>query len=128
MKKASTKVFKIIRFFIFLVAIIFQQGCGIKNEKTDIQFEFVDPLEKVLAEASYFLPSEVISEVVRGEHATLQFIVRSQETITDLEVRVSEATNAANALPPAKVGFVGYVEVGRTIPNLDKPEPKRKNA
>ncbi len=52
---------------------------------------------------------------MRGEHATLQFIVRSPESITDLQVRVSEAKNADNTLPTAKSGFVVYVKVGRSI-------------
>lgn len=80
-----------------------------------IKFEFVDPLEKVLAEASYFPSKEAISEVVRGENATLQFAVRSQYSITDLRVNVSQARDGEKSLPPAKTGFVGYVKVGRSI-------------
>ncbi|MDR3093788.1 MAG: DUF4091 domain-containing protein [Bacteroidales bacterium] len=85
------------------------------QEITPIQFEYVDPLEKVLAEASYFRPKEAISEVVRGENASLQFVVRSTDNITNLKVHVSTATNSESALPPAKKGFVGYVKVGRSI-------------
>jgi len=88
---------------------------GDSDNKNLIKFEFVDPLEKVLAEASYFPPKEAISEVVRGEHATLQFVVRSNDKITNLKVDVTQANNAGKLLPPAKTGFVGYVKVGRTI-------------
>lgn len=88
-----------------------------KNEdyKNIIRFEYVDPLEKVLAEASYFPSREAISEVVRGENATLQFVVRSISSITNLKVSVTQAANASGILPPAKTGFVGFVKVGRTI-------------
>jgi hypothetical protein len=85
------------------------------KEVTPIQFEYVDPLEKVLAEASYFRSKEAISEVVRGENATLQFVVRSTDNISDLRVHVSTAINSESTLPPAKTGFVGYVKVGRSI-------------
>lgn len=85
------------------------------KEAGSIQFEYVDPLEKVLAEANYFRPGEAISEVVRGEHATLQFVVRSTDNISDLRVYVSVATSGESTLPPAKAGFVGYVKVGRSI-------------
>ena len=91
------------------------QGCNIADKRELIKFEYVDPLEKVLVEASYFPPKEAISEAVRGENATLQFIVRSEYPIKGLKVNVSQAENGAKQLPPAKVGFVGYVKVGRTI-------------
>jgi hypothetical protein len=68
-----------------------------------------------LIEASYFPPKEALSEVVRGENARLQFIVRSQYSITDLSVSVSLAQDGDKSLPPAKTGFVGYVRVGRSI-------------
>jgi hypothetical protein len=80
-----------------------------------IKFEYVDPLEKVLVEASYFPEKEAISDVVRGENATLQFVVRSQYSISDLRVKVSQARDGEKSLPEAKTGFVGYVKVGRSI-------------
>jgi len=85
------------------------------DARNAIEFEYVDPLVKVLAEASYFKPAEALSEVVRGENATLQFIVRPRNQITGLQVDVSPAVNGENYLPPAKTGFVGYVKVGRSI-------------
>lgn len=102
-----------------LVLFVVQQSCKGPHENSDygnfMKFEFVDPLEKVLVEASYFPPKEAISEVVRGENATLQFVVRSQNSIKNLKVSVSQASNAGKSLPPAKTGFVGYVKVGRSI-------------
>jgi hypothetical protein len=100
----------------FLISLfLIQSGCSGSQGSADLKFEYVDPLEKVLTEASYFPVREALSEVVRGEHATLQFIVRSPFSITNLKVSVSQALNDGNTLPPAKIGFVGYVKVGRTI-------------
>jgi Glycoside hydrolase 123, catalytic domain/Glycoside hydrolase 123 N-terminal domain len=94
-------------------------GCSGFNRPPDnseiIKFEYVDPLEKVLVEASYFPHKEALSEVVRGENATLQFVVRSLNSIKGLKVNVSQARMGDKLLPPAKTGFVGYVRVGRTI-------------
>ena len=53
--------------------------------------------------------------MVIGENATLQFVVRSTNSITNLKVNVIQANNGGKLLPPAKTGFVGYVKVGRTI-------------
>jgi hypothetical protein len=100
-------------FYVFIV--LFSLGSCNDNARQGIIFEYVDPLEKVLAEASYFRPQVAISEVVRGENATLQFIVRSNNSITDLRVNVTQAVSKGNLLPPAKTGFVGYVKVGRSI-------------
>jgi len=100
---------------VFVSVIMVQQGCNVSQDKSSLKFEYVDPLEKVLAEASYFPPKEALAEAVRGEFATLQFIVRSPYTIRDLKVSVVPAANEGKALPEAKTGFVGYVKVGRTI-------------
>lgn len=104
---------------LLLVAFIGIQSCDTMNSGGDlskiIKFEYVDPLEKVLVEASYFPPKEAISEVVRGENATLQFVVRSPYPITGLSVNVSAARDGEKSLPPAKKGFVGYVKVGRSV-------------
>ncbi len=117
MKKSSGKVIiSILLSLNLIVFIVALQSCdsGADLNKV-IKFEFVDPLEKVLVEASYFPPEEAISEVVRGENATLQYVVRSQYSITDLRVNVSEARNGEKSLPAAKTGFVGYVKVGRSV-------------
>ena len=103
---------------LLLFFVVLQSCNGLRENGHSgnfLKFEFVDPLEKVLVEASYFPPKEAISEVVRGENATLQFVVRSPYSITNLMVNVSQANAAEKFLPPAKVGFVGYVKVGRTI-------------
>jgi len=110
--KNSNKV--VISTFLMSLLLI-QYGCNVSQGNADLKFVYVDPLEKVLAEASYFPEREAFSEAVRGEHATLQFVVRSPCSIRDLKVSVSQAVNEGNTLPAAKAGFVGYVKVGRTI-------------
>ena len=100
---------------VYVLIVLFSLCSCSDNGRQGIVFEYVDPLEKVLAEASYFRPQEAISEVVRGENATLQFIVRSNNSITNLRINVTQAVNNGNLLPPAKTGFVGYVKVGRSI-------------
>ena len=102
--------------FTFLMAVLLiHYSCNVSHGTADLKFEYADPLEKVLAEASYFPAREAVSEVVRGEHATLQFVVRSPYSIRDLKVSVSQAESEGNMLPAAKTGFVGFVKVGRTI-------------
>jgi hypothetical protein len=118
MKMRSLKVFNLLLAGSLLIMFSVQPGCngpGGSGKNSLIKFEYVDPLEKVLVEASYFPPIEAISEVVSGENATLQFVVRSQNSIKDLKVNVSQAEAGGKMLPPAKVGFVGYVKVGRSI-------------
>jgi hypothetical protein len=101
---------------ILAVSSMALQSCAISgSDKDHIMFMYVDPLEKVLAEASYFTEKEAVSDVARGEHATLQFIVRSPYAIRNLKVTVTQASDSTNSLPQAKTGFVGYVKVGRTI-------------
>jgi hypothetical protein len=103
---------------VFIAWMILIQGCGGPGRQDlnkIIKFEYMDPLEKVLAETSYFPHKEALSEVVRGENATLQFVVRSLYSIKDLTVTVSKAKDGNMTLPDAKTGFVGYVKVGRTI-------------
>jgi hypothetical protein len=74
---------------LFLIITVFTslalQSCSTSgSDKDQIMFMYVDPLEKGLAEASYFTEKEAVSDVARGEHATLQFIVRSPYNIKNL--------------------------------------------
>ncbi len=116
MKNSIVKnVIRLLPLYLIMLLPLIQQSCNVSQDKLNLQFEYVDPLEKVLSEASYFPSREAVSEVVRGEHATLQFIVRSSYSIHDLRVSVTPAKNNGNSLPEAKTGFVGYVKVGRSI-------------
>jgi hypothetical protein len=101
--------------FCLITSLVAIHGCHSGPTNGNIQFEYADPLEKVLLESSWFPEKEAISEVVRGEHASLQYIVRANKNITGLTVSVSQPVNSMEVLPPAKTGFVGYVKVGRTV-------------
>ena len=81
-------------------------------------FEPVDPLEKVLRETAFFRETEAVADVARGEHATLQFVVRATGRVRGLRATVGSVTleGKRDALPDAKVGYVGYVRVGRSTP------------
>lgn len=117
MKKSTISQLSAFSLSCVLAGFLLLAGsCSESNDSGNLmEFEYVDPLVKVLAEASYFKPAKAVSEVVRGENATLQFVVRPRNQITGLHVDVSPALNGVNALPPAKTGFVGYVKVGRSI-------------
>ncbi len=117
MKKDTISQLSVLNLSCLLAGLLLLAGsCSESNDSGNLmEFEYVDPLVKVLAEASYFKPAKAVSEVVRGENATLQFVVRPRNQITGLHVDVSPALNGVNALPPAKTGFVGYVKVGRSI-------------
>jgi len=103
--------------FLNTIVLIFVVcSYSFSNDGKEIQFEYVDPMEKVLAERSFFPGSqEAISEVVRGEHASLQFVVRSPYTINNLRVTITQASNQDKLLPAVKARFVGFVKVGRSI-------------
>lgn len=73
----------------------------------------VDPLKKVLKESSFFPIEKAEAHVARGEYATLQFVVRSVFDIKNLSVTIENAKYKNAKLNDTKVGFVGYVKVGR---------------
>lgn len=85
-----------------------------------MQFEYVDPLEKVLPESAYFVPVKAHADVARGEHASFQFVVRANADISNLKMEVIAPEKDGTTLSGIKKGFVGYVKVGRT-----NPEPSR---
>lgn len=82
-----------------------------------IQFVYVDPLEKVLPETVYFVDSDAHADVARGEHASFQFVVRAHSDIRNLQVKVTAPQKHSQKLSEIKKGFVGFVKVGRTNPD-----------
>ena len=80
-------------------------------------FEYVDPLQKIFPESTYFPPITAHADVVRGEHASFQFAVRSNESISNLRISVSPPEKDGEELRDIKNGFVGFVRVGRTNPD-----------
>jgi len=76
----------------------------------------VDPLEKIFRETSVFKTTEPVAHAAKGEHATFQFVIRSQQNISSLNCRVSPLRSDKDTLSDVKTGYVGYVRVGRNYP------------
>jgi hypothetical protein len=114
---------KVMLSMILTVSLSFiYTGCsvGIPEEELEqkLIFKPVDPLEKVFKETAFLREITPIAHVARGEHATFQWIVRSTENyINDLKLEVRNLSHDSNALSNIKVGYVGYVSVGRNTPN-----------
>ncbi len=96
------------------VLLLAVAGCGPADYSLTIQS--VDPLQKVFRETAVFSPHEMVADVARGEHASFQIAVRASAPIVNLQAVASSPANTENALSKPKVGFVGFVRVGRSTP------------
>ncbi len=56
------------------------------------------------------------ADVARGEHASFQFVVRSNTNISNLKIIVKAPIKGEMTLTKIKKGFVEFVKVGRTNP------------
>ena len=76
----------------------------------------LDPLVKVFREAKPQEQTEAFAEAARGEHATLQVVVRCDSTLNDLVAWASplDLTGCTGSLMPRAPRFVGYVPVDRS--------------
>jgi glycosyl hydrolase family 123 len=91
-----------------------------------ISFDAVDPLQKIFKETAFFDSIEPIADVARGEHASFQFVVRSNRTIHHLSASVTQLSRNIDLISKNTfIGFVGYTRVGRPLPNppKDKLDP-----
>lgn len=81
---------------------------------------YVDPLEKVLPDRTYFPDTPAEMHVCRGEHAGFQFVLLHDKDIRQCSVRVDirdaegKPLEAARQFAPT-TGFVGYVHVSRSV-------------
>jgi len=102
---------------------------------TAMQVWPADPLTKVFRDAVPEAPAAARADVARGEHASLQFVVRASEAIAGLRVEIAPFMHesGAGALQPRAPRFVGYVPVDRPmqtpckdqlrVPPADFPDP-----
>ncbi|MCL3780952.1 DUF4091 domain-containing protein [Prolixibacteraceae bacterium JC049] len=101
-----------------LIVLLFILSACDKSET--LLFEYVDPLQKVFPESSYFDHAEAHADVARGEHASFQFAIRANADIKQLKVEIAPLKSGNNVLDQIKYGYVGYVKVGRTSPEPSK--------
>ena len=91
----------------------------------------VDPLTKVFRDAEPAAEQEAIAEVARGEHASLQFVVRCDAAIDGLHAETSLLTREGRsdvALKPRRPRFVGYVPVDRPMQTPSKDQLRKPPA
>ncbi len=107
---------------VLAIILVSLSGCRISKRELNelLIFDAVDPLEKIFEETASFKTIDAHAEVARGEHATLQFVLRSTGQMEKLVAKVEPITSGNEELADWSVGFVGYVEVGRNT-----PEPSR---
>lgn len=103
----------------YIILVLTALAVLVSSQKNfgQIQFVYVDPLEKVLPETVYFVDSDAHADVARGEHASFQFVVRANSDISNLQVKVTPPHKDGQQLSEIKKGFVGFVKVGRTNPD-----------
>ncbi|GBU08797.1 hypothetical protein AwDysgo_21280 [Bacteroidales bacterium] len=107
-------------FYVFIALCLFA-SCASFNIDDELSFAQVDPFMKILPESSFFSPYNSPPVVAAGEHATFQFAIRSGKQIEGLSTSVSSWENADGAkLTDTKIGYVGYVRVGRQTPDRAK--------
>lgn len=76
---------------------------------------YIDPLEKIMKEQSYFPDQTADAHVARGEYATFQFVFRNVNATTGLKVTVNPIQAGAVTITPTAY-FVEYVQNGRSTP------------
>ncbi len=98
-----------------LISILLFLSCTEHNE--NFLFHYVDPLEKVLPEQTLFMNVPAEADVVRGETATFQFAIRSNDNLRDVRVSLrsvkSLTTGEDISFDRLKISYVGKVHVGR---------------
>ncbi len=103
-------------FLLPLLLAVLLPLTSIAQEKA-VEVHYVDPLEKVFRETAFFVEKEARAEVVRGEHASLQFAVRSDREVNGLRASIEYIRQGEAQLRNWKIGYLGYVRVGRSTPN-----------
>ncbi len=90
----------------------------------------VDPLVKVFRDAAPSDASDVVAEVARGEHASLQVVVRCKADIAGLRADVPPLSlqGGKGTLTPRPPRFVGYVPVDRPTQKPSKDQLRKPPA
>lgn len=91
----------------------------------------VDPLIKVFRDDKPAPAQRQFAEAARGEHATIQIVVRSEQGIVALRATAGELRrddDAAVFLKPRRPRFVGYVPVDRPTQTPSKDQLRKPPA
>lgn len=119
-------------FLLFCVAWALR---AVASETPAIQVWPVDPLVKVFPDDPAGAEGAARAEVARGEHASLQVVVRADKPIRSLRAAIGslDASQGSGRLAPMPARFVGYVPVDRPTqkpsqdqlrqPPADYPDP-----
>lgn len=96
---------------ILLVPVFMLTGCG----NCSLKICTIDPLTKVFKDQELTLSEKPLARVARGECASLQIVLRSQQHVNGLTAELEPLTldkDKTSKLENIKVRFVGYVHVG----------------
>jgi len=120
---------------ILIALLAIPAATALAKEATMVQIWPVDPLVKVFRDARPDGNGEALAEVARGEHASLQIVVRSEAALTNLRAALPPLSldGGAATLEARVPRFVGYVPVDRPMqvpckdqlrkPPADFPDP-----
>ena len=84
-------------------------------EEGNLDVWSVDPLVKVFRDAAFVDGTSAEDDAARGETATFQLVLKSRGRVEGLDIGVSSFTTSEGTflMAPAKLRFVGYVNVDR---------------
>ncbi|MBS1667739.1 MAG: DUF4091 domain-containing protein [Bacteroidetes bacterium] len=98
-----------------------KQQISEKELNDNLNFVYVDPLQKVFKETAFFEETDAVADVARGEHASFQFALRCNKSMSHVTASVMQVSRNLDLLNKNSfVGFVGYTRVGRPLPNPPK--------
>lgn len=115
----------------FIIAVCVISPLAVGAEDGGLNLWAVDPLVKVFRDAKPDGEAEATADAARGEHASFQLVVRSDEPIEELQAEVGPLkleTDAKIAIGGAAVRFVGYVPVDKPIPSPPKDQLRKPPA
>jgi len=112
------------------VALFAAASPSLAAEPTMFEVWSADPLVKVFRDAAPSDASDVVAEVARGEHASLQVVVRCKAAITGLRADVPPMflQGGKVTLTPRPPRFVGYVPVDRPTQKPSKDQLRKPPA
>lgn len=110
------------KILFYLLVCPFVLACN--SHEPSIVFRYVDPLVKILPEANIFMYEKAEVIAIKGENATYQFVVRSNQNIEKLKVEIGDFTDTISKqkinFDDIKVSFIGNIHVGR--PQFSPPK------